>query len=367
MTISKNYKAIVILSSVLIYAIISFLQMRHVNYLRHYQFAIEKRFTIYPVFPYLVLVLNYIREGFLVTWPILFFFIYCLRHMILTKYLKNKLRYEWALFLPLISVLIYPPFYDVWHPAPYIYVFPNEFRSPTTIFAFPFSILLYVYFIKHIYLINRISFILKVFFFSIIVFLIKPSYIIAFLPAFAIWIVMYSNISKYYKSVLVITSICGLLASALFLNKMRGLGLEFAFFKYWFAMAINNYYMSVIIKLTASLLLPIYVFLRMIEKNEQIPRSMRFSALVFIISLANACLFADTIQLTAGNFFQAMNIPANILFIECMVQVFGGREKIDYFGVFLIVLSVFAGIRFCSGYLQDIMFQIDKILTHAPL
>lgn len=332
------YIAIALIVYVILY-IISFKGMIHVNYERHHQFSEDifkgnSHAVVYPIFH---IVARSVEKMFSdihwkTLWGYLFFVIYLMRLHIVSSYLKsNNVRY--SLLLSFLTIIIFNPL-SIFVPYNGL-VYPNLIHAPTTLFTFPFSLMLYIYAVNRLNDLDLKN-IIFVTLLSVFVFTTKPSYILSFFPGFALYVFFLnkntaSRISIFLCSLLFLLII--IFVNSI-LSKTSGTGVLLNPFKVWL-LYNNNSSIRVIVSIIFSTLFPVYILLREIGDNNNINYRLKFSWLIFLIALTNSLLFSDSIPyLPAANFIQALSIPFNILYIESIITLFRKNYN-DYFGYYL--------------------------------
>lgn len=335
--ISMNF-AIALFVYYLLYRL-SFSGMIHVNYERHHQFSLDifngsSHAIVYPIFHIVVRIIEDIFLGihWKILWGYLFFTIYVARFHIVAYYLKSN-NVKFSLFLSFLTIVIFNPLAIF---VPYNgLVYPNLVHSPTALFTFPFSLILYVYTTRRL---NNFDFknIILVTVFSLFVFFTKPSYILSFFPGFVFYLFFLNKDTASRATLFLCTVLFALvvISANSILSKTSGTGVLLNPFKVWL-LYNDNSLVKVAASVIFSTLFPMYILLREISDNNNIGQCLQFSWLIFIIALTSSFLFSDSIQyLPAANFIQALIIPFNILYIESMIVLFNKNYN-DYFGYYL--------------------------------
>lgn len=318
---------------------LSFSGMIHVNYERHHQFSLDifkgsSHAVVYPIFHIVVRVIEDIFSGihWKILWGYLFFAIYVVRLHIVSYYLKSN-DVKFSLFLSFLTLVIFNPL-SIYVPYNGL-VYPNLVHSPTTLFTFPFSLILYVYTARRL---NNFHLkdIVFVTFLSLFVFFTKPSYILSFFPGFVFYL-FFLNKNIASRVTLLFCSVffaLVIISANSILIKTSGTGVMLNPFKVWL-LYNDNSLVRVSASVIFSTLFPVYILLRELGDNNNIGQRLQFSWLIFIISLTSSFLFSDSVQyLPAANFIQALSIPFNILYIESMIVLFRKNYN-DYFGYYL--------------------------------
>ena len=229
---------------------------------------------------------------------------------------------------------------------------PNQWHNSTLILAMPLNLLLFYFSVKNIQSERTYSFVIMGLL-SVLSILCKPNYALAFLPVISVAILILNIKAQQYWRAIFMTSLVAV-PSILALSYQwyftfiqnnlleSGAKTVIAPFFVW-----SNYSPHIALSLLLSIAFPLLVLLFYFKK---IDLYLKFSWVIFLVSLSITATFAEYPNWGAGNFFWG-SIAANyILFLFSakllLKQAIDWRSKLSYrvFGLhFLTGLLLLAG------------------------
>lgn len=270
-------------------------------------------------------------------------FFVALKYYFTGRYLMSALNsnsdFKIYLFL-LVAVTFATPalYFNIYEPMYLGKISPNVFHNSTTIMVMPFSLLLWWSLLR--FFEGKPSSIYLMILLCIISILIKPSYVMAFIPmiflifGYGLW----SNNEHYIRlwRLVFLASLCVLLLYFwIFVTRSKGNSVEFNFMGFY-----NHYSKNLVKDFFLSLLFPLVVF-SMYCKSLLINRRVVISLCIFIFGLIIAVSLEEVGGRSMhGNFTWGAIISLYILFMELSYFLLSVQDKNSLkFKICLIALS----------------------------
>lgn len=238
----------------------------------------------------------------------------------LCVFLKDRYSDYFLLYISLALMLVSAIYFPLVNPYPYLGVWgPNPWHNPTFITARPFVLLSFWWYLQEI--VNGTNFtkrfsLIRIAISLVLCTLIKPNFVLAFIPASFIFCGLYSDrkMQMWFKTGLLLLPVIGVLLFqylfAYYYNLSGSSSVQFCFFDVW-----QRYAPSVplaILQGTAFPLIVSAVFFSSLRKEKMLV----FSWLLLVIGLAISVFLCETGGRAAhANFIWTYMFCLNILFI----------------------------------------------------
>ncbi len=276
----------------------------------------------------------------------------------INQYKENSME---LFFITFFSLVIGPFFMMSF--SHYIYIgqgSPSIWHSVTVLAVQPFALLSVFFTIKFFQTSRPVYFVLAAFISAVSIFA-KPSYIMMYLPALAVYMLFKRYFDKrqlIFALVIVLFSVT--ILAYQFMHEFKGDegSVIFDFLGVWSAFS-QNIPISILLALGLPLLITLFNY-ESVKKNEYI----KFSWLLVLFAIILfACFAQEGRQYHDGNFSWSWNLSLSLIYIFTLIEYFkqfANMRPIVKYGLLAVILyQVYVGLYFLVGMFYGVSYNAN--------